>query len=284
MSEQFFERIILGFIIKVLPYWIITYIFVNFITSQIWSDCPLWLVLIICVIIFWSTLKYFELEVDPNSSKVTKNTIGGKLTPYWPGFNFISIFEKLMYTVDTQKHNSTKETGDWDTTDDKMKGAWKVLWRVNIRDHKNRNKNMIAYVQTTISNIDSNISLTVNQKITNFCLPKTSQEAKENRKDALKKKDLQSEGLCEEYGIEIIDSGLEDLDYSDATEEARKAKKAMDEFQKSVNALMKSPTNPHGCETVAEAQKIVKAKMLNNYQEIEINNPTGVPVVINPKK
>ncbi len=283
MNGEFFERFILGFTVKVLPYWIITFIVINFFALQIWSDCPLWLVLIICVIIFWSTMKHFELEVDPNSCKVTKHFLWGNLYPYWPGFNFVSIFEKIMYIIDTQKHNSTTDEGDWDTLDDKMKGKWKVLWRPDIRNHKTRNKNMLAYVLTTISNIDNDIKLTVNEKVTDYCLPKTSKEAKEQRNTAIKKEELQGEDFSRGYGLEIINSGLEDLDYSDETEKARKAKKAMLEFQDSVNVLMKSPTNPHGCETVAEAQKIVKAKMLEgNYKQIEVTNPGNVPVVINP--
>ena len=88
--------------------------------------------------------------------------------------------------------------------------------------------------------------------------------------------------ICEEYGIEIVDCGVEDMDYSEETEKARADERQMKAFQKAVDALM-DLNNPNHCSSLVEAEKIVKAKMLGgNYKQIEITNPTGTPVVVNP--
>ena len=282
---EFLRRFIWGFIWKVLPFWVLFFLFTLFILNHIWEDPtpPIWVTLAICIIVYWSTINSFMLEVVPNSCQTTKNTLFGNKAAYWPGFNWISILEKPFRLVDTSKHNTTKRKGDWDCTDDKVVGEWKVLWRPDIRNVNTRDENMIKYVETTEANIESDIDLTVNLLMTAFCLPRTSESAKNDQQVALTTGNLQNEELCWRYGLEVVNSGLEDLDYSKETEEARKAKKAMNEFQLAVNNLMQSATNPHGCKTVEQAQKIVKAKMLGgNYKEIEISNPTGVPVVVNP--
>ena len=276
-----------GFFIYELPVWVVIALAIYILVKLAFPGWPseryeYWYFVILYVAIFGISLYqyWFSVEVEANTSIVMQNSVTGSLSPKWPGFNWKSLFDYIKYTVDTQKHLSTKESGDWDAEDDKMKGTWKVLWRVNIKN--NRDGNMVKYVQTTEANIESAIKLIANQKITDYCNGKPSDEIKKEREKILEKSAFGK--ICDEYGIEILDCGMEDMDYSDASEEAREAVRAAQAFQKAVDSLM-DKKNPNHCTSVEEARKIVKAKMLGgNYQEIEINNPTKVPIVVSPQK
>ena len=278
-TKQFFANVIPVWVIITLALWII----IKLILPE-WPKenhgYQYWYFVILNIGIYGTSLyKYwFSVEVEVNTSQVLQNRITGSLHPKWPGFEWKSIFDYLKYTIDTQKHLSTKDSGDCSAKDDMMRYSWKVLWRVNTKC--NRDENMKKYVQTTEANIESAIKLFVNGLITDFCYTRLSDNVKRDRKLILIKDKFID--ICEEYGIEIVDCGVEDMDYSEETEKARADERQMKAFQKAVDALM-DLNNPNHCSSLVEAEKIVKAKMLGgNYKQIEITNPTGTPVVVNP--
>lgn len=316
-QKEFFIRFFRDFFKKILPVWVIIAVVITVAVLLVWRALTsiyedltwegyyAYWIMIFYFIVYAVSLTKFAVEVDQNECLNYEDSRDGSIHPKWPGFNWVGFYERVWksdrFEVNTQKHNTTEELGDWDTggqnanaqntgeqLNDTLVGKWKTLWRVDVKDSKTRDKNMRKFCLVTDSNIESAMKLTAEIAMTVYCQTRDAEKAKAEKSQALPKSTYyEPGGVCSSYGIEILDSGAGDLDYSKEVRDARKSSSEMRPFRKafqdSVNELMKSPTNPHGCTDPVEAQKIVKAKMLaGNYKQIDISNTTGTPVVINP--
>jgi hypothetical protein len=299
MNNDIKDRIFISFCKRVLPVWgaisiiVVIVIFMLWNTlfdDLIWKGYYSWLIIIINLIIYSFSIPRFGCEVQQNTCLVYQNSVTGSLNPKWPGFNWVGLFEKPLksdrFEINTQKHITTTEEGDWNTSDDTLVGRYKILWRVDTKNTTTRDQNIKSYVGVTDPNIVAALTLSADVGITVFCNSKTAENAKKDMESILSKDTFKDQ--VDAYGIEILETEMEDLDYSKEIQDARKSSTEMKAFRKafleSVDELMYDPTkNPHGCKDPVEAQKIVKAKMLSgNYKQVDVSNTTGTPIVLNP--
>ncbi|MBS3905387.1 MAG: hypothetical protein KGZ39_08700 [Simkania sp.] len=295
-DSNFFKSIdvlVLGFVTNVAPWLILIYFLISLVVSwmtgailsaenfDFWSNEIFWLKVIIWLGVMWAMFAngLFYAMVPINTAKIYQDVLFGSIYPKWPGLNWVGLLQTFNSEKNTDKHLDTTGSGDAEagstnmTGKDTMTFKWKVIWVVDIT--ANRTANMIKYVLTTDANIQSAVTLAANMHIIQWIAERSADQAKAEQKTGLPSTTFSD--VCSEYGIRIIKSGLEDLDYSETIREARKVEREMQSF----NAAVKVLTDAFVPDP--EAREIVKMRMLKNYKGIRMfqdgNNPN--PVIVN---
>ncbi len=287
------DVLILGFFTNVAPWLLLIYfvlaLTINWLFSallseenfEFWNNEIFWLKVIACLGVVWAMFAngLFYAMVPINTSKIYQDVLFGSIYPKWPGLNWVGLLQVFNTDKKTDKHLDTVGSGDAEagsgntTSKDTMTFKWKVIWVVDIT--ANRTKNMVKYVLTTDANVESAITLAANMHIIQWIAERSADEAKSQQKSGLPATIF--DDVCTEYGIRIIKSGLEDLDYSEAIREARKGEREMQALNSAIKVLTDAGT------PLEEAREIVKMRFLKNYKGFRIfGNSGNNPIIVNP--